>query len=230
MPNRSRADHYRSRGFDPDENDEFDPVVCKLDGTGIGIAFEWQSEGYEPPRWPDPTYPQQMHLDVFVSDLNEADGLVRTLGAALLQEKDGSRIYSDAGGHPFCLYECPGGVGDETAPGRIGRIVYDCADPEAEAAFYAELFGMRDRVEETDTSIVIARKSDATMPKLAFQRSDHAPPRFPDPAFPEQMHLDVGSEDAHATRERALSLGATRLIATDNHHVLADPAGHPFCI
>jgi hypothetical protein len=229
MPMSSRADFYRSRGFDPDENDESDPVVARADGTGIGIAFEWQSDGYEHPRWPDPRYPQQMHLDIFVGDLKEADALVRALGAAPLRRRDGGATYADAGGHPLCLYERPGGVGEASAPGRIGRILYDCADPQALAAFYTDFFDMRVRAEDADGWIAIAHESDA-MPMLAFQRCDHTPPRFPDPAYPEQVHLDLGSDDADGTRERALALGAVRLVATDYHHVLADPAGHPFCI
>ena len=230
LPKVSRADFYRSRGYDPDDNDEFDPVVCRSDGTGIGIAFEWQSEGYEPPRWPDPDYPQQMHLDVFVDDLSSADALVRDLGVSVLREDDGHAIYADAGGHPFCLCERGGGVGEAGAPGRLGRVVFDCPDPGALAAFYTELFEMRERIEDTSDFIVIGREADPSMPMLAFQRSSSPPPRFPDPAFPEQVHLDIGSDDAQATRERALALGATRLAATDYHHVLADPAGHPFCV
>ena len=53
-----------------------------------------------------------------------------------------------------------------------------------------------------------------------------------------QLHLDfrVDSRDALARhRRRALALGATDLLdCTDeegeSRHVLADPAGHPFCI
>ncbi|MCL7457414.1 VOC family protein [Micromonospora echinofusca] len=62
---------------------------------------------YQPPQWPDPTFPQQAHLDVEVDDIQEAEQAVLRLGATLLRgggsRNHGFRVYADPVGHPFCL-------------------------------------------------------------------------------------------------------------------------------
>ncbi len=62
---------------------------------------------HRPPRWPDPVFPQQIHLDVEVNDIEVAEVQVLALGAALLQggggKNAGFRVYADPAGHPFCL-------------------------------------------------------------------------------------------------------------------------------
>ena len=50
-------------------------------GSSLGIAFEWQSTGYEPPRWPSDAFPQQMHVDVFTADVSASECLVLRHGA-----------------------------------------------------------------------------------------------------------------------------------------------------
>jgi hypothetical protein len=52
-------------------------------------------------------------------------------------------------------------------------------------------------------------------------------PTWPDPAVPQQFHLDIMVEDVAAAGPRALALGARKL---DGESVYADPAGHPFCL
>jgi hypothetical protein len=59
---------------------------------------------------------------------------------------------------------------------------------------------------------------------LAFQHSDAPQPRFPDPRFPEQVHLDLYVDDAATAHERARRLGAAVLYETEHHCVYADPA------
>jgi hypothetical protein len=63
------------------------------------------------------------------------------------------------------------------------------------------------------------------------QVSDYTPPQWPDPAHPQQGHLDVIVDDPghlKAARARAEELGATRLADGATWITLADPAGHPF--
>jgi hypothetical protein len=70
--------------------------------------------------------------------------------------------------------------------------------------------------------------ADTTTSGLAFQRAaDQTPPTWPDPAVPQQMHLDVMVDDQEAASAAVLALGARRL---PGDHVYADPAGHPFCL
>jgi hypothetical protein len=100
----------------------------------------------------------------------------------------------------------------------IGTVVIACpAERRAEmAAFYSSLVGA-DRWRT---------------PVFAFgeSRSGFVPPRWPDPAHPQHLHLDLFTADLDATEQVALAHGATRLLDTDDHRTYADPAGHPFCL
>ncbi|MFC7545099.1 VOC family protein [Plantactinospora sp. GCM10030261] len=71
--------------------------------SGLVLAFQ-RIAFYQPPTWPDPTRPQQFHLDFGVADLDRAHERVLALGARLLTEDErGWRVYADPAGHPFCL-------------------------------------------------------------------------------------------------------------------------------
>jgi hypothetical protein len=44
--------------------------------------------------------------------------------------------------------------------------------------------------------------------RLSFQHApDHWPPRWPNPAFPQQVHLDIRVRDVAAAEARGLALG-----------------------
>jgi len=76
-------------------------------------------------------------------------------------------------------------------------------------------------------------------PRLAVQQVDALPAStWPDPAVPQQLHLDLTVPDVaalDAAHERALGLGA-RLLQDrcddpeEPLRVYADLAGHPFCV
>lgn len=70
------------------------------------IAFQ-RVEAYRPPEWPGQDVPQQMHLDLYVGDLDAGSSRAVELGAKPL---DGSpenfRVFADPAGHPFCLCRC----------------------------------------------------------------------------------------------------------------------------
>lgn len=104
-------------------------------------------------------------------------------------------------------------------------MIFDCPAPSALAAFYSELLGQPITYRSEDFVVVAA---DDTSSGLAFQLAPgHRPPTWPDPAVPQQVHLDVMVEDVAAFGPRVLALGATKL---DGEDVYADPAGHPFCL
>ena len=65
---------------------------------------------------------------------------------------------------------------------------------------------------------------------LMFQQvSDYTPPQWPDPAHPQQAHLDILVDDLDAAGARAVELGATSLDSGGaTFRTYADPAGHPF--
>ncbi|WP_250006867.1 VOC family protein [Actinoplanes sp. M2I2] len=109
--------------------------------------------------------------------------------------------------------------------GRPHHLIVDCPDPMAEARFWSALLG-RPVTYRDDDFVVVAE--DDTTSGMAFQRApDHRPPTWPDPAVPQQMHLDVMVDDLTVAAEAVRELGATPL---PGDHVFADPAGHPFCL
>jgi len=73
---------------------------------GAGIAFQ-RVPDYRPPSWPSAENPQQLHLDLNVTDLEAAHERVLGLGAKLLDDAPKTfRVYADPVGHPFCLCAC----------------------------------------------------------------------------------------------------------------------------
>ena len=198
------------------------------DGSIPELGFEYAPHD-PPPRWPDPDHPQQVHFDVEVGDLAEASRIVLSEGASQLVDNDAHRVFADPVGHPFCLYPRRARTSaDGTAPGRIARIVIDCFSPRALAAFYEQFLELRTRLVDTAERVEIAGDGSVI---LAFQHSPCQPPRWPDPSYPAQLHLDLAFEDAFAA-ERAEQLGAIRHPQPErpDHLVYADPGGHPFCL
>jgi len=65
--------------------------------------------------WPDPSVPQQLHLDLTVADVDELaiqKDRARSLGARILQDRSGDPeeplyVFADPAGHPFCIFVSP---------------------------------------------------------------------------------------------------------------------------
>lgn len=101
----------------------------------------------------------------------------------------------------------------------------DCPNPAALAVFYSQLLGQPITYQSDDWVVVAANDTSSG---LAFQLApDHRPATWPDPAVPQQVHLDVMVEDVVSAEHLVLTLGAEKLAG---EHVYADPAGHPFCL
>ena len=86
------------------EDDDWHSVV--VDGEWrLGVQL---APNHVPPEWPDGA-PQQIHLDLWVDDLESAHQEAMSLGARLLKPADdpqaaeGFQVYADPAGHPFCL-------------------------------------------------------------------------------------------------------------------------------
>jgi hypothetical protein len=71
---------------------------------GDALGFQ-QVEKFTPPQWPRQVVPQQLHIDVTVDDLDEAEAGVLALGASKHEHQPGTtfRVFLDPAGHPFCL-------------------------------------------------------------------------------------------------------------------------------
>lgn len=195
------------------------------DGRIPELGFE-HAQGNVTPEWRNPDRPQQMHLDIEVGDVAAATELALSSGAALLEERDSHTVLADAVGHPLCLYQ---GDSSEHGQGTIKRIVFDCFSPRGLAGFYERLLDMPDRVVDQTERVEIAGPGHRV--NLAFQHSMTAPPRWPDPAYPAQLHLDLDFEDDEVLSVIE-SLGAIRRPVPNrpDHLVFCDPAGHPFCL
>lgn len=199
------------------------------------LAFDPATD-YRRPTWPNPEQPQQLHLDVAVQDLSAAEQLVQRLGATRLPDLGDCPTFADPAGHPFCIYTDEiGALPAGAPPGRIENITIDCPAPQSLASFYAELLDMPDRRDESEQWVLIdhagSSPSATAPPTLGFQAADGAAPRWPDPAYPQQLHFDIGVDDSVAAGELVQRLGATRLPEMGGScPVYADPAGHPFCL
>jgi catechol 2,3-dioxygenase-like lactoylglutathione lyase family enzyme len=119
-----------------------------------------------------------------------------------------------------------------TVVARVGSVTLDCADPQALAGFYEAVTGAG-REHDGDEAVALAPVQPGGI-NLCFQRVAHyQPPRWPDPAAPQQFHLDLYAADPAAAEARMIELGATRAQhqpGGDRWTVLLDPAGHPFCL
>jgi catechol 2,3-dioxygenase-like lactoylglutathione lyase family enzyme len=75
--------------------------------TESGLVFAFQRvQDFRAPKWPDSSHPQQFHLDLDVSQFDEAHAQVLQSGATLLHiDPRGWRVYADPAGHPFCLLQ-----------------------------------------------------------------------------------------------------------------------------
>jgi catechol 2,3-dioxygenase-like lactoylglutathione lyase family enzyme len=114
--------------------------------------------------------------------------------------------------------------------GRLEKTVVDCPEPRELAAFYAGVLGMQVTYDSPDWVTI---GSGPGVRQLAFQRAaDWVPPRWPDPEYPQQMHLDIRVDDVDVAEKQVLALGARRAPAEreSGFRVFFDPAGHPFCL
>jgi catechol 2,3-dioxygenase-like lactoylglutathione lyase family enzyme len=187
--------------------------------TPDGREIEFQrAPGHVPPIWPGQERPQQFHLDLQTGDSRaQAERAVR-LGATRLADGPTWITLADPAGHPFDLYEAAG-VGPVMG---LSAVTIDAPDAAALAGFYAALTGM-----EKDGTLLTG-----VCGRLKFQQvTDYNAPRWPDPAYPQQAHLDLLVEDVDEGSALAVDLGARPLNAGgERYRVFADPAGHPFCL
>ena len=113
--------------------------------------------------------------------------------------------------------------------GRLKTVVLDAADMLAEAQFWSAVLGIPVVHEGDDWTTL-----EGLGVRLAVQLApDHVPPQWPDPAHPQQLHLDIQVDDPDEAERQVLELGARRLADppdAEDFRVFADPAGHPFCL
>jgi catechol-2,3-dioxygenase len=189
---------------------------------GWQVAFQ-QAPDHRPPKWPGQEQPQQAHLDLRVPALEPATARALDLGATLLRRNDAWHTLADPAGHPFDLCLFPA---NETV--TLMGVMLDCPDARELALFYADLLG-KPLTYDADGAAMIGE--DGAQPILFQQVTDYNPPAWPDPARPQQFHLDVEVTDLDEGEAAAIAHGAKRLPSQGRFfRVFTDPAGKPFCL
>ena len=189
---------------------------------GQEVEFQ-RAPDHVPPQWPGQERPQQFHLDLQVADPQAAAERAVALGATRLATGASWITLADPAGHPFDLCQ-KDGVGPVM---QLFAVTIDAPDASALARFYGALLGMEVTYDGPEGALI-----NGGGKSVMFQQiGDYTPPQWPDPAHPQQAHLDIVVEDIDAAEARALELGATRLGGGgEEFRVYADPAGHPFCL
>jgi catechol 2,3-dioxygenase-like lactoylglutathione lyase family enzyme len=190
--------------------------------NGQEIEFQ-RAPDHVAPQWPGQERPQQFHLDLQTDDPQVQAEQAVGLGATQLAEGPTWITLTDPAGHPFDLCHADG-IGPVM---RLFAVTIDAPDASALARFYADLTGMEATYDGPEGALIAGGGKS-----LMFQQvNDYNPPRWPDPAHPQQAHLDLLVDDLDTGQARAIELGARRLSAGgEQFRVFTDPAGHPFCL
>jgi catechol 2,3-dioxygenase-like lactoylglutathione lyase family enzyme len=122
----------------------------------------------------------------------------------------------------------------------------DAPDCRALAEFYRQLLGLRYRPgddapadgSDDDADWLVLVDSDGNRVLTVQEKKDTQAPTWPSEDVPLQMHMDFKVPDVEALqrhRQRAEDLGARLLYDRSEDegeplYVMADPAGHPFCL
>jgi catechol 2,3-dioxygenase-like lactoylglutathione lyase family enzyme len=103
-------------GHEPPPAGEDDPAgrdwLNLFDADGTPRLAIQQVPSLPRTTWPDPTIPQQLHLDLTVEsseELDEVHGRVLALGGELRLDRSHDpdeplRVYADPAGHTFCIF------------------------------------------------------------------------------------------------------------------------------
>ena len=190
--------------------------------AGEEVAFQLAPD-HVAPEWPGQQRPQQVHLDLQVEDHEAAAARAEALGARRLGAGETWITLADPAGHPFDLCRAEG-VGAET---KLYATTFDAPDASGLARFYADLTGLEVAYDGPEGALVSGPGGSVMFQQVA----EYTAPQWPDPARPQQGHLDLVVDDLDAGEARAIERGATRLEGGGKtFRVFADPAGHPFCL
>jgi hypothetical protein len=170
----------------------------------------WFDEVAEPK-----TVKQRVHLDIYARSLAELEAS----GSPVVEpQRDGWgwTVMADPEGGEYCAF-----LRDELPPDRLHGLVVDCADPVAQAEWWAHVYGA-DVVHGEGFSTV------EHVPGMPILTMDFVP--VPEAkTVKNRIHWDVTAPDVGALVKR----GAGVLRRPDDEiewTVLADPEGNEFCV
>jgi hypothetical protein len=81
------------------------PDLVVLKGAAILMTMQ-RVDGHRAPDWPDGATPKQMHLELAVTDLDQAEAQAVAVGAVKADAQPNAevaRVMIDPAGHLFCL-------------------------------------------------------------------------------------------------------------------------------
>ena len=204
-----------------DEPDLFETRLGVPDGPVLDLSFA----GVPEPVAPDP----RLHLDVSGGE-RQAEVVERALalGARHLDIGQGGVpwvVLADPEGNPFCVME---ERPEYAASGPVAALPLDSADPERDAAFWAELSGWRPVASSMPAAL---RHPSGRGPLLEL-----CPEPRPKGAGKNRLHLDLrleAGEDADRVARRIGELGGRELDPGWGElpwRVFADPSGNELCV
>jgi hypothetical protein len=157
------------------------------------------------------TAKHRVHLDVYARQLAD----LTALGATVVEPQRHWTVMADPEGGEFCAF-----LRDEVPTERLHGLVVDSAHPEAQARWWAGVYGVG--VTENESWFTVEG-----VPGMPILTMDFVP--VPEPrAGKNRIHWDVTVADLALLVEA----GATVLREPDDDvywHVLADPEGNEFC-
>jgi hypothetical protein len=193
----------------------------------LGRAWEAMDDGDGLLRGPTPqhtiwvnrvpeakTVKHRVHLDIYAADLAGLEAL----GATVLEPQHGERtwtVMADPEGGEFCAF-----LRSELPAERLHGLGVDCADPQAQARWWAGVYGVA--VTDNDGWFTLEG-----VPGMPIATMDFA--AVPEPkSGKNRVHWDVTVPSVAPLVEA----GATVLREPGGDiswHVLADPEGNEFC-
>jgi hypothetical protein len=166
-------------------------------------------------RVPEPkAVKNRVHLDIYARQLADLEAL----GATVVEPQQGKRrwtVMADPEGGEFCAF-----LRDEVPAERLHGLVVDCADPAAQARWWADAYGVTVTVNDGWFTL-------EGVPGMPIATMDFCP--VPEPRLAKnRVHWDVTVADVAPL----VAAGATVLREPDEEigwHVMADPEGNEFC-
>jgi hypothetical protein len=191
--------------------EESDPTDRVLRGTSPAQTV-WINHVPEPK-----TVKNRVHLDVHTGDL----ATLTAAGATVLNDTDFRWVVmADPEGQEFCAF-----VREAPPEDLLYEIVVDCADPEAVAGWWGQVFGLPVTSHDKGEWFSLERLPGAPFESLTFSA-------VPEPKTTKnRVHWDViGSTEALVAAGARLLRPAIEDPEPDRRwDVLADPEGNEFC-
>lgn len=204
-----------------DEPDAFETRLTVPDGPALDVCVQ---------RVPEPpTEPVRLHLDISGGS-HQAEVVERALALGAHHLDIGQHdvpwvVLADPEGNPFCVMETRP---EYAVSGPIAALPLDSADPERDAAFWAELSGW---VPVPSSMAAALRHPSGRGPLLEL-----CPEPSPKGAAKNRLHLDIrleAGDDADAVLARVVELGGRELHPSWGAlpwRVVTDPSGNELCL